>query len=186
MDCNGRLYWNYIKIFRLLFADVIRLNYEGGGNMSSGFWTMPHVVLGVWGIFATLWFVVEVINVSEKNLERIKKASVVQAVLISASYLVGGWWYVAYYAAFDRGVILKGPFPQGHTFFMEAKEHIFFILLLFSLILPVIASQNNLLADKNARKLAMTVAVVIIVLGFSMEGAGSFISQSVKLGLGGK
>lgn len=155
-------------------------------DFSTGFWTMPHVVLGVWGIFATLWFVVEVINISPKNLARIKQASFVQAFLISASYLVGGWWYVAYYAAFDRTVILKGPFPQGHRFFMEAKEHVFFIMLLFSLILPVIASQNNLLASKGARKLAMTVAVIIILLGFGMEGAGSFISQSVKLGLGGK
>lgn len=154
--------------------------------MSSGFWIMPHVVLGVWGIFATLWFVVEGININPKNLERIKKASLVQAFLISGSYLVGGWWYVAYYAAHDRGIILKGPFPQGHRFFMEAKEHIFFILLLFSFILPIIAYQNNLLANKGAKKLAMMVAVVVILLGFGMEGAGSFISQSVKLGLGGK
>ena len=154
--------------------------------MSPGFLAMPHVVLGVWGIFAALWFFVEAINVCEKNLSRMRTSSLVQAVLIGLSYLTGGWWYVTFYALHDRGVILKGPFPAGHKFFMEAKEHIFFILLVCSFILPIIAYQNNLLENKTARKLAMTVAVIIIVLGFAMEGAGSFIVQSVKMGLGGK
>ena len=154
--------------------------------MSVGFLAMPHVVFGVWGIFAALWFLIEVINISEKNLGRIRSSSMVQAVLISLSYLVGGWWYVRYYAEVDRSVILKGPFPAGHTLFMEPKEHIFFILLFCSLLLPIIAYQNNLLANKPARKLALAASVIIIVLGFAMEGAGSFIVQAVKLGLGGK
>ena len=153
--------------------------------MSVGFLAMPHVVFGVWGLFVALWLIAEVVNISEENLHRIKTASWVQAVFEWISFLAGGWWYYTYYAA-EKAIILKGPFPQGHEFFMETKEHVFLVLLLLSMFIPIIAYQNNLLTNKPARKLVIVTASLMIALGFVMEGSGSFIAQAVKMGLGGK
>ena len=153
--------------------------------MDVGFLTMPHVVFGVWGLFVALWLIAEVVNISEKNLHRIKTASWVQALFEWLSFLIGGWWYYTYYAA-EKAIILKGPIPQGHDFFMETKEHVFFALLLFSTFIPIIVYQNNLLTNASARKLVIVAATIVIVLGFVMEGSGSLIVHSAKMGLGVK
>ena len=157
----------------------------GGERMSAGFLVLPHVVFGVWGLFVTLWLIAEVVHISEKNLSRIKTASWVQAALIWLAFLFGGWWYYTYYNV-EKEIILKGPFPQGQEFFMETKEHVFFALLLLSMFIPIIVYQNNLLTNKSARRLVIVSAVMLIVLGFIMEGSGSLIAQAVKMGLGGK
>ena len=150
------------------------------------FWTMPHVVFGVWGVMVAVWALVEVLNVSEKNVGRIKTASVLAMVFNWLAYLIGGWWYVTYYAA-DKAKILKGPFPLAHKFFMETKEHLFFILLLLCMVLPIIAYKENLIQNKGARRLFIVVAVTMIIIGFGAEGFGSMITEGLRLGLlGGK
>jgi hypothetical protein len=144
--------------------------------------TMPHVLFGVWAIVAVVWTLVELLNVKEGNLKRIKVSSVLTTVFTWTSYVLGGWWYVVYYAA-DKAIIQKGPFPEAHSFFMEAKEHIFFIMLLLATLLPIIVFTNDLLVNKTAKKLAITVAVIIILFGFGMEGMGSLITKGIKAGL---
>lgn len=147
---------------------------------------LPHVVFGVLGIVSAVWALVELLNVSSKNMQRLRISSILTSIFIWLSYVAGGWWYVKYYAA-DKAKINAGAFPAAHTFFMEAKEHVFFILLLLSIFLPVIVFKNDLVSNKNIKKLAITVAVIIILLGFGMEGAGSMIVSGVKIGLlGGK
>lgn len=153
--------------------------------MNISFLTMPHVIFGVWGVIMTVWLLVEVLNASEKNLRRMKIVSALSAVFNWLAYIWGGWWYVKFYGL-DKAKILKGPFPAGHDIFMETKEHVFFILLILATFLPIIIYNNNLFENKNARKLAFVVAILMIILGFGMEGAGSFITQGLRLGLGGK
>jgi len=53
--------------------------------------TMPHVVLGVFGILAAVWVVVEALNSSEANQHRLKLASIVTTLFIWLCYLMGGW-----------------------------------------------------------------------------------------------
>jgi hypothetical protein len=150
------------------------------------FMTMPHVMFGIWGILLAVWALVELLNVNEKNIKRLRIVSVLSSVFIWISYIVGGWWYWVYYGAKDVGdkfIIKAGSFPAAHNFFMEAKEHIFFILLLASMVLPVVVYSEKLIQNKHLQKLAVTVAVIAIVLGFTMEGMGSVITKGVKFGL---
>lgn len=144
--------------------------------------TMPHVVFGVWGIIFAVWALVELLNISEKNLKRLKISSVLSLIFIWLSYIIGGWWYVVYYGG-DKSIIKAGPFPEAHSFFMEAKEHIFFILLLLSMYLPIIIFKNNVIENKAIKWLAITVAIIVVILGFGMEGFGSMITKGVKAGL---
>jgi hypothetical protein len=152
--------------------------------------TMPHVVLGVFGIIAAIWAAIEAANSSEGNRYRVKIASVGTAVFMWLSYLFGGWWYVVYYGAAgrsDKNIILAGPWKWSHSFFMEAKEHLFFMLILLSILLPVVVFRNELYKNRGVRILTIVIALTIACLGLGMEGFGAMISKGVKMSLlGGK
>ena len=152
--------------------------------------TMPHVVLGVFGILFAVWVAVEAVNSTEANQYRLKLASIGTTLCLWLSYLMGGWWYVVYYGAAsnsDRSIILAGPWKWSHSFFMEAKEHIFFMLILLSILLPIVIFRNPVFKEKKIRNLTIVIALTIVVLGLGMEGFGAMISKGVKMSLmGGK
>lgn len=152
---------------------------------------MPHVVFGVFGILFAVWVAVEAANSSEANQRRLKLASIGTSIFLWLAYLAGGWWYVVYYGAAasnsDKSIILAGPWKWSHSFFMEAKEHIFFMLILLSILLPIITFRNQVFKDKKIRNLTIVIAVTIVALGLGMEGFGAMISKGVKMSLmGGK
>ena len=153
--------------------------------------TMPHVVFGVFGILFAVWVAVEAANSSEANQPRLKLASIGTTIFLWLSYLFGGWWYVVYYGVAvrnsDKSIILAGPWKWSHSFFMEAKEHIFFMLILLSILLPIVTFRNQIFKDKKIRNLTIVIALMIVVLGLGMEGFGAMISKGVKMSLmGGK
>ena len=146
---------------------------------------MSHVALGVLGIMCAVALFVDVLNVNEGNIERIKKLSLAIVVLIFLAYLIGGYWYVVYYGH-DRDIIKAGQWPWAHNYFMEVKEHIFFLILLLGIYLPIAVYRNVPLAEKHNRNLVLGIAALIVILGFFMEGAGGIISKGVTMGLMGR
>lgn len=140
-----------------------------------------HPALGGFATLTALWVFVDTLNAREETLSRIKKVSLLCATLMWFTYFLGGYWYLVYYAP-DKAIIKAGPWPFGHAFFMETKEHIFLMLILLSTFLPIAVS-NNLAGDNGARKLALWVSGLIVPLSLSMEGSGAVISIAVKLGL---
>jgi hypothetical protein len=140
-----------------------------------------HPALGGLAMLCSLWVFVDTLNVSEASLARIKNISILCAILMWLTYIIGGFWYVAYYAP-DKAVIKAGPWPFAHGFFMETKEHVFLMLLLLATYLPIAAS-GNLVASKAARKVVLWVAGLIVPISLSMEGSGAIISIGVKIGL---
>ena len=153
--------------------------------------TMPHVIFGVFGILFALWVAVEAANSSEANQRRLKLASIGTTLFLWLSYLIGGWWYVVYYGAAvsnsDKSIILAGPWKWSHSFFMETKEHIFFMMLFLSILLPIVTFRNQIFKDTKVRNLTIVIALTIVVLGLGMEGFGAMISKGIKMSLmGGK
>ena len=146
---------------------------------------MTHVALGVVGIMFAVALFVDVLNVNEGNIERIKKLSLAVAVLIVLAYLIGGYWYVVYYGR-DRDIIKTGQWPWAHNFFMEVKEHIFFAMLLLAVYLPIAVYRSVPLMEKQKRNLILGISSLIVILGFLMEGAGGIISKGVTMGLMGR
>jgi hypothetical protein len=138
-----------------------------------------HPTLGVLGIMATVWLLVEALNASEINQTRIRTAACLAAGLIVASYIFGGYWYVNYYYA-EKAVILKGPWPFAHNLFMETKEHMFFGLLILALLLPIV-SRQKLVASWSARVMTIVVSVLVIGNALLVEGAGAVINHGAKL-----
>lgn len=141
-----------------------------------------HVGFGMLGILAGLWLYVEALNSGPTNQGRIKTSALLVAIFIWLSYLLGGYYYVLYYAA-SKKAILAGPFPAAHNFFMETKEHVFFMLLLLATYLPIATYTQDLLANRAARNLVLAVAGLIVILGLIMDGSGAMIIMGEKLGL---
>jgi len=142
---------------------------------------MLHVVLGVGCLLAAVWLFVDVLNVSEANLLRIRRLGWATAGFMWLAFMVGGYWYVTSYRA-DKAIILSGPWPFAHNFFMETKEHLVIMLLLLTTYLPI-ATGNNLVTNKDARRLVLWVTAGIALLALLVEGHGAIIATGVKMGL---
>jgi hypothetical protein len=154
---------------------------SGKGHTMTEVILMAHVLFGMMCIIAAVWLFVDVLNANEGNRGRIKTISIAVAVFMWLAYLVGGYWYLVFYAA-DKAVILKGPWPFAHNFFMEMKEHVVIMLLLLATFLPIAAS-NNLVINKEARKLMLWVVALVVLIGVAMDGAGAIIGIGAKVGL---
>ena len=142
---------------------------------------MTHVLFGVGCVLAVLWVFVDTLNASEANRDRIKWVSRAAAIFMWLSFLAGGYWYVVFYPA-DKAIILKGPWPFAHEYFMETKEHLVILLLLLATYLPIAAS-NPLAANRDARRLVLWLAALIPLLGLMIEGHGAVIAMGVKVAL---
>ena len=145
---------------------------------------MVHVLFGVLGIILAVALLVYTLNISEKNIPKIKSLSLWTALSMITSYVLGGWWYVVYYAH-ERDVIRSGAWKWAHTFFMEWKEHVFFALLFLSFLLPVIAYRNDLMVPEN-RRLLLIVAWLVVLIGLAVDGSGAIISRGVIVGYMGR
>ena len=142
---------------------------------------MLHVLFGVLCIIASVWVFVDVLNVTPANLHRIRKLSLAIAVVMWLAYLAAGYWYVVFYHV-DKAIILKGPFPAAHNFFMETKEHIVIMLLLLATYLPI-TTADDLVALNGARKLVLWVSGLVAVTALAAEGMGAIIAMGVKVAL---
>jgi len=148
---------------------------------SSEFILLLHPALGVLAIMASIWTFVELLNAKSQNLVRMRLASVTSAILMWATYIVAGYWYVTLYAA-DKALIKAGPWPLAHGLFMETKEHVFFMVLLLATLLPI-ATFSDVLGRRGVRHLAMWIAALVVLTGLAMEGSGAIISMGAKLAL---
>jgi hypothetical protein len=137
-----------------------------------------HPTFGVLGILAAVWVFVEALNASEGNAARLRTAAIAVAVFIGLAWVLGGYWYVNYYAP-EKAIILKGPFPWAHNLVMETKEHLFFIPLVLAFYLPF-ATRDKLFANTAARTMVLSVAALIALSGFAIEGGGALINYGVK------
>src|ERR1022692_4923642 len=142
---------------------------------------MAHVLFGVCCIITTVGIFVDVLHASETNQARIRKMCWAAAVAMWLAFCIAGYWYVVFYNV-DKAIILKGPWPFAHSFFMETKEHLVIMLLLLVTYLPIAAS-HNLAANKGERRVMLWVSGMIALLALMMEGEGAIIAMGVKVAL---
>ena len=142
---------------------------------------LAHVLFGVACMVMAVWIFVDVLHASETNQIRIRTMSWAAAAAMWLAFCIAGYWYVVYYKV-DKAIILKGPWPFAHSFFMETKEHLVIMLLLLVTYLPIAAS-NNLAANKDARRVVLWVVGMIALMALMVEGEGAIIAMGVKVAL---
>lgn len=142
---------------------------------------LAHATFGVLGTLSALWVFVDALNAREQNARRIRRAAFAVAICMGAAWILGGYWYVHFYPA-DKALILKGPWPFAHNLVMETKEHLFFLMLILSLYLPLV-TRAKLYANPPARRMVLCVAMLIALTGLAMEGTGAVINRGVQVAL---
>ena len=148
---------------------------------SSDIILLAHAACGVLGSLAALWVFLEALNARPEGASRMRKAALIGAIAMGAAWILGGYWYVHFYPA-EKAIILKGPWPFAHNLFMETKEHLFFITGILSFYLAI-AVRDKIYANPAARKMVMSVSMLIILTGLAVEGAGAIIDHGVKIAL---
>ena len=147
--------------------------------MFEGILLLLHPAIAVITMLLLVWLVVSV-KCKQINENRIKRLSLAIAVLVMVIWAVAGYWYVVFYGA-DKAVIIKSSWSFAHRFFMETKEHIFFIVLILSLYLPIVAFRNNIATNKTAQNLLMTLGIILLTLMLYIDGAGAIISHGAEI-----
>ncbi len=148
---------------------------------SSDIILLAHASFGVLGSLAALWVFIEALNARPEGAGRMRLAALIGALAMGAAWILGGYWYVHFYPA-EKAIILKGPWPFAHDIFMETKEHLFFITGILSFYL-VIAVRDKIYSSPAARKMVLSVSLLIVLTGLAVEGAGAIIDHGVKVAL---
>lgn len=141
-----------------------------------------HPTLGVLGILSALWVFVEAYKLDESRLRRMRWVSLLGGGLFLLTWFSGGLWDAFFYEA-DRAVMQKGSWAFVGSTTMELKEHLFVVVLLLALYLPILAFAADLRHPATTRLPTMTVAALIVLLGLAMEGAGAVLAGSVHIGM---
>jgi hypothetical protein len=142
---------------------------------------LAHAAFGATGCLAALWVFVETLNARPDNARRIQTTAFVAAICIAAAWICGGYWYVQFYPL-EKALILRGPWPLAHNFFMETKEHLFFITAILAFLLPI-ATREKLYSNSTARNLVLVIAGLTAITGLAVEAAGAVIDHGVKVAL---
>jgi hypothetical protein len=142
---------------------------------------LGHATFGILGTLSALWVFVEALNAREENATRIRTGVTAVPICLSVACILGGYWYLHFYPA-EKAIILQGPWTFAHNLFMETKEHLFFITLILALYLPIAAAEK-LYANASARTMVLCVALMIVITGMAIEGAGAIVDHGVKVAL---
>ena len=150
--------------------------------MSRDVLLLIHPTLGVLAILASLWVFVETIGIDPAGLRRMGVASLVVPALLLATWLGGGLWDAANYST-DQRILDQGGWAYVGNTAMELKEHLFALVLMLALYLPIAVFRGDLLDDRDGRLVVNAVSLLIVLVGLAMEGAGAILGLSVKVAL---
>lgn len=147
-----------------------------------------HAALGEAGALAFLWIFVELLSPSESRLRRARIAALIGLLCLMGSWLVGGLHYLTEYAAAVKPIIKEGPLPWAHLVITETKEHIFLFLPFLALLEwgLLVRYKDEFLQNRNLRLAALIIALLIVLLAFSMAGLGFIISSGFRAALEAK
>jgi hypothetical protein len=144
-----------------------------------------HAGLGDLGSICFLWIVAEIINGSQEGFKRARMVSLAGLILLVASWIVGGYYYVATYGGVVKPVIVGSAYAWAHGIIMEAKEHIFlFIPLMAAVVVIALFSTKNFkeMAIKGRTALG-TLSALVFLTGFSMALMGFLIAVGARAAL---
>lgn len=141
-----------------------------------------HPTFGIIGVLGALWVFVEAFKADEERLRRMKIVSLIVAAVMILTWFSGGIWDSIYYDE-DREVMAKGSWAVVGDTMMEMKEHLFVIVLLLALYLPIVVYATDPRKPEASRIPTMTVAGLLVLFGIAMEGAGAIIAGSVHVGV---
>ncbi|MGF1573369.1 MAG: hypothetical protein ACFCU1_09885 [Sumerlaeia bacterium] len=145
---------------------------------------LAHVAFGVFGIFTAFAVAVESYLLPKGSTRKVNLAFLT-LFFMGGALIFGGYWYLVEYPA-NKEFILTSSAPWAHKVVMEAKEHIFFLIMMLAVLLPISTLDELRRAPgTKAQHITFVISSAIVLLGLMMEGMGGMISLAVRLGLKG-
>lgn len=98
------------------------------------------------------------------------------------AWVMSAWYYVRYYGASVKPVILAGKYPWAHKVFMEWKEHIFLFLpfMAAALLFAVWKLQPESPGADSRRRAAVWLAAAMTVVALAVTLSGVAVSGAVR------
>ena len=171
----------------ILFIDTSWGLYNGviAGTKSS--LVLFHSVSGGLVALALVWVLLEVRYPIDRSLTRVRIASYLSTLLVTAGCWIGGGYnYLTSYGSQVKPVILAGPYPWAHEIVMEAKEHVFVFLPIIALALSITLSvldREAFLGDAKYRRALTMIACLALFMVLLMFLMGAIISNTGKTGM---
>ncbi|MEK7535512.1 MAG: hypothetical protein AAB590_00640 [Patescibacteria group bacterium] len=137
-----------------------------------------HLGLAILGIDAMLWLAGEYAALAMSTGRKVF-AAVLGVIGFVGSWIIGGYYYVKFYGPLVKPTIVEGLTPWAHKVAMEAKEHIF--LLIVPIVITILLATRA--TESSIRKPAMWLAILVAVMGLSIGAMGYIISAAARWGV---
>ncbi len=151
--------------------------------MSNVFATLliAHVILGLISVILLYALLLGLLK-KEINIDTLKRLSLFNFLALVASWVSGGYYYVLYYGANVKPVIMKGAYTWAHAVIMEAKEHVFLMLPFASLALLVVLylCPEDIKNNENVKHALVGLVAVLVIVSTLMAISGVLISGGAR------
>lgn len=140
---------------------------------------ITHVIIGVIGIGMHNVLLMHLLK-HEPKYAFLEKMAWGAALCYFIVWSASAYHYVSHYGSAVRPRILAGATPIGHTFFMEAKEHIFLLLPFAAIAIALTVSLLKKYPDPRVKKSVAFLTLAALAGGVFVAAAGIFISGSIR------
>ena len=136
---------------------------------------ITHVIVGIVGIGMHNVLLMHLLK-HEPKYAFLEKLAWGAVFFYLVAWATSAYYYVTYYGTAVKPRILAGTTPIGHTFFMEAKEHVFLLLPFAAIAIAIAVSYLKRHPDHSVRKSVAFLTLITLASSIFVAGAGIFVS----------
>ncbi len=140
---------------------------------------VAHVIFGLFGVAAIHFAYMQLIR-SHPPYRLVTWSAWSSVFLFFTSWITGAYYYVVYYGASVKPVILAGDYPWAHQFFMEAKEHVFILIPFLAIVSALGAHALGHHETSELKRAVSWTMLLTILLGIGVAASGILISGAVR------
>lgn len=140
---------------------------------------ITHVIIGVIAIGMHNVLLMHLLK-REPKYAFLEKIAWGAALAYLVSWAAAAYYYVSHYGNAVKPRILAGATPIGHTFFMEAKEHVFLLVPFAAIAIAVTVSLLKKYPDSRVQKSVALLTLIALASSVFVAAAGIFVSGSIR------
>ena len=140
-----------------------------------------HIVMGVVAVIATFLVLLNLLK-DEPSIKRMRDMSLLASLGYFLSWFSGGYYYWFWYGGNVKPIIKEGDYAWAHLVVMEAKEHIFLLLPIMSLVTLgfTYMSGKRLMLDSEFKSAVTYFVAVSFALAVLITLSGIIISGGAR------
>ncbi len=142
-----------------------------------------HLGFAILGIDAFLWLLGEVVANASAGRRKIG-AALLGLIAYIFTWIIGGYYYVTVYGTLVKPIIKASSAPWAHAIAMEAKEHIFLLVVPLAVTVFLLARlSSDELRSFGLRQNLIRLSGMAAGVGLSIGLMGYIISAAARWGV---